>query len=231
MKSGTTGSTPVRGKPSASSSGAVVLGVAEREIAAVDVGGQLAPAAEAQLDEVLVDADEVLRRRDVVVDERHAARAARRRSARRASRSRSGGSGRRPGAIAPTMLAVVDASAPRAADRRSRRRSPTRSRRRAARAGCRAPRGRWRRRSRAWRGPDGRAARRPGVVMPIRPLARLGLDAAPGGRRASTAAAAGRSRAAARQPAGQRLDRAAPPCRSAAARTCRDTCARSTGQA
>ena len=51
----------------------VVLGVAEREVAAVDVGRQLAAAVEAQLDELLVDADEVLGRRDVVVDEHHAA--------------------------------------------------------------------------------------------------------------------------------------------------------------
>ena len=71
VKSGTTGSTPVRGKPSASSSCAVVLGVAERQVAAVDIGGQLAPSAEAELDQVLVDAEEVLRRRDVVIDEDH----------------------------------------------------------------------------------------------------------------------------------------------------------------
>ena len=52
---------------------AVVFGVAEREVAAVDVGGQFAPAPETELDEIVVDAEEVLGRRDVVVDERHPA--------------------------------------------------------------------------------------------------------------------------------------------------------------
>ena len=52
---------------------AVVLGIAERQIAPCNVGGQLAPAAEAQLHQVLVHADEVLGRRDVVVHERHPA--------------------------------------------------------------------------------------------------------------------------------------------------------------
>ena len=49
----------------------IELGIAEREIAAADVGAQLAAALPAQLDELVVDADEILGRRDVVVDERH----------------------------------------------------------------------------------------------------------------------------------------------------------------
>jgi hypothetical protein len=49
----------------------VVFGVAERQRRARDVRGQLAAAAKAQLDEVLVDAEKVLGRRDVVVDEDH----------------------------------------------------------------------------------------------------------------------------------------------------------------
>ena len=70
-KSGTTGSTAVRGKPSASRSCAIELGVAEREVAAVGVGVQLAAAAKALPRQRAVDADEIFRRRDVVVDERH----------------------------------------------------------------------------------------------------------------------------------------------------------------
>ena len=50
---------------------AVELRVAEREIAAVGVGAQLAPAAEALPRQRAMHADEVLRRRDVVIDERH----------------------------------------------------------------------------------------------------------------------------------------------------------------
>jgi len=49
----------------------VVLGVAEGQLTAIDVGSELAAAAEAQLDEILVNSDEVLGGRDVVVDERH----------------------------------------------------------------------------------------------------------------------------------------------------------------
>ena len=54
--------------------GAVVVRIAERDVAAIDVGGELAPAAKTQLDQVLVDADEILGRRDVVIDQRHPAR-------------------------------------------------------------------------------------------------------------------------------------------------------------
>ena len=50
---------------------AVELGVAERQIAAVGVGLQLAAAAKALARQRAVHADEILRRRDVVVDERH----------------------------------------------------------------------------------------------------------------------------------------------------------------
>ena len=49
----------------------VELGVAERQIAAIGVRPQLAPSAEALARERPVHADEILRRRDVVVDERH----------------------------------------------------------------------------------------------------------------------------------------------------------------
>ena len=52
----------------------VELRVAEREIAAVDVRLQLAASLPAQLHELLVNADEVLGRRDVVVDQRHPVR-------------------------------------------------------------------------------------------------------------------------------------------------------------
>ena len=157
VKSGTTGSTPVSGKPSALELVPVVFRIAEREIAAGDVGGQLAPPAEAELDQVLVDADEVLGRRDVVVDEHHPAR----QRVGRARRPRAdrevmdehvlGGHRRRP-------CRDSRASGPRGADPRSRRRSTTRTRPRAARAESRALRGRWRRRSRASQGPGGRVA-------------------------------------------------------------------------
>ncbi len=50
---------------------AVVLGVAERELRPPDVGRQLAASPEAQLDEIVMHADEVVGRRDVVIDERH----------------------------------------------------------------------------------------------------------------------------------------------------------------
>ena len=111
-----------------------------------DVGGQLAAAVEAQLDELLVHAEEVLRRRDVVVHEHHPAR----QRVRGAGRARADREVMDQQVVGPTRadhVAIVASSDPRAADRRSRRRSPTRSRRPAARAGCRAPRGRWRRRS------------------------------------------------------------------------------------
>ena len=49
----------------------VELRVPDREIAAIGVGPQLAPAAEALTRERPVHADEILGRRDVVVDERH----------------------------------------------------------------------------------------------------------------------------------------------------------------
>ena len=50
---------------------AVELRVAEREIAAIGVGAQLAAAAEALPRQRPVHADEILGRRDVVIDERH----------------------------------------------------------------------------------------------------------------------------------------------------------------
>ncbi len=46
-------------------------GVSQGELAARDIGGQLAAAAKAQLHQVLVDAEEILGRGDVVVHERH----------------------------------------------------------------------------------------------------------------------------------------------------------------
>ena len=53
---------------------AVELGVAHRQVAAVGVGLQLAAAAERLPRQGAVDADEVLGRRDVVVDQRHSIR-------------------------------------------------------------------------------------------------------------------------------------------------------------
>ena len=81
-KSGTTGSTAVRGKPERLEILAVELGVAEREIAAIGVRPQLAPAAKALARQRAMDADEILRRRDVVVDERHPIRQRERRARR-----------------------------------------------------------------------------------------------------------------------------------------------------
>ena len=52
----------------------VVLRIAEREIGAADVRRQFPPAPEAELHEVFVHADEVLRRGDVVIDDGHASR-------------------------------------------------------------------------------------------------------------------------------------------------------------
>ncbi len=51
----------------------VVLGISQRQIAAGDVGRELPAAAEAERHEILVDADEIFRWGDVVVDEDHAA--------------------------------------------------------------------------------------------------------------------------------------------------------------
>ena len=50
---------------------AVVFRIAERQVAARLVERQLAPAPEAEAHQLLVDVDEILRRRDVVVDEHH----------------------------------------------------------------------------------------------------------------------------------------------------------------
>ena len=58
----------------------VELGVAERQIAARSVRQQLAPAVVALPHELIVDAEEILRRRDVVVDEHHPARQRERRA-------------------------------------------------------------------------------------------------------------------------------------------------------
>ena len=146
----------MRGKPSASSSCAVVFGVAERDIGALDVRRQLPPSSKALLDEIAVHADEVVRGRDVVVHERHASRE-------RVRRSRGAGADgevmdedilRRDRA---DHLAVVDRAVLERGGRPFRRRSPIRIRRCAAHAARRGPRGRSRRRSPAWRAPDGRA--------------------------------------------------------------------------
>ena len=147
-----------------------------------------------------MDADEVLGRRDVVVDEHHPA-GQRVRRARRARADREmvdqqvvRSDCRRPSRDSRS-------SDPRAADRRSRRRSRTRSRRRAARAGCRAPRGRSRRRSRAWRGPGGRAARHGGTrVMRARAACGRASTAPAGIRPGPRSPAAGPARRRANQP-------------------------------
>ena len=55
--------------PSASSSCAVELGIAERQIDAGRIDAELAAALETLLDELLVHVDEELRRRNVVIDE------------------------------------------------------------------------------------------------------------------------------------------------------------------
>ena len=68
----------------------VELRVAQRQIARGRVGRELAAPPEAQLDEQVVHADEILRRRDVVVDERHPIRQRERRPAMPWSRSRNG---------------------------------------------------------------------------------------------------------------------------------------------
>ena len=73
-KSGTTGSTPVAGKPERLEFLPVELRVAERQVAAVGVRRQLAPAVVAEPHEQAVNVDEVLGRRDVVVDEHHPVR-------------------------------------------------------------------------------------------------------------------------------------------------------------
>ena len=70
-KSGTTGSTAGARKSERLEVLPVELRVAEREVAAVGVGAQLAAAAKALPRQRAVHADEILRRRDVVVDERH----------------------------------------------------------------------------------------------------------------------------------------------------------------
>ena len=49
----------------------VELRIAQREIAAIDVGLELAPSAETLARERAMDADEIFGRRDVVIDERH----------------------------------------------------------------------------------------------------------------------------------------------------------------
>ena len=51
---------------------AVELGIAQGQVAAVDIRAQLSSAAVALPHEILVDPDEVLRRRNVVIDEHHA---------------------------------------------------------------------------------------------------------------------------------------------------------------
>jgi hypothetical protein len=68
-KSGTTGRTAVRGERLEVL--AIELGVAHRQIAAVGVRLQLPASAETLPSERPVHADEIFRRRDVVVDERH----------------------------------------------------------------------------------------------------------------------------------------------------------------
>ena len=159
LKSGTTGRTAGAREAERFELGAVVFGVAEREIGAFDVRRQFAAASKALLDEVPMHADEVLRRGDVVIDERHPSRKGERRS-RRAGADREVVDQdvfRRDGA---DHLAVVDRAVLERGDRRFRRRSPIRTRRCAARAARRGPRGRWRRRSPAWRAPDGRAGGR-----------------------------------------------------------------------
>ena len=158
---------------------AVELRVAEREIAAVDVGAQLAPAAEALPRQRPVDADEVLGRRDVVIDERHPI-GQRERRPRRLRSDRKVVEQQVVGMAGVDQLAVVARQRLEPRDRPSRRRCPIRSRPRAARAGCRAPRGRWRRRSRASPAPDGRPDGAASLTPAVREAraARRGCDAA-----------------------------------------------------
>ena len=142
---------------------AVELRVAERQVAAVGVGAQLAAAAEALARQRPVDADEVLRRRDVVVDERHPV-GQRERRARRLRAEREMVEQQVVGMAGVDQLAVVARQRLEPAvgglDEDLRLVAGAR----AARAGCRAPRGRSRRRSRAWRAPDGPRITRASVV-------------------------------------------------------------------
>ena len=108
---------------------AVELRVAQREIAAVDVGPKLAPAAEALARERAVHADEVLRRRDVVVDERHPVRQ-RVRGSRRLRSDREVVEQQVVRMAGVDELAIVARQRLEPRDRPSRRRCPTRSRRR-----------------------------------------------------------------------------------------------------
>ena len=137
----------------------VELRIAQRQIAAVDVGLQLAAAAEALPRERAVDADEVLRRRDVVVDERHPI-GQRERRARRLRADREVVEQQVVGMAGVDQLAIVARQRLEPAVGRLDEDVRLVAGRRAARAGCRAPRGRSRRRSRASRAPDEPPARR-----------------------------------------------------------------------
>ena len=116
---------------------------------------QLAPAAEALAGQRAVDADEVLGRRDVVVDERHAI-GQRVRRPRRLRPDREMVQQQVVGMAGVDQLAVVARQRLEPAigglDEDVRLVAGARG----APAGCRALRGRWRRRSRAWRAPGGR---------------------------------------------------------------------------
>ncbi len=135
--------------------GAVVLRVAEREIAAFDVRRELAAPSEALLDEVAVHADKVQRRRNVVVHERHAPR-------QRVGSSRGPGSDREMmdedvfGCDCADHLTVVDRAIFETAigclDEDLRLVSGAAG----VRAESREPRGRWHRRSRVLPAPDAR---------------------------------------------------------------------------
>ena len=190
-KSGTTGQHRGPRKAERFEILAVELRVAQRQLAAVDVRVQLAPAAEALARQRAVHADEILRRRDVVVDERHPIGQRVRRSRRlRADREMVQQQVVRMAGV--DQLAVV--AGQRFEPRIGRLDEDVRldSRPRAARAGCRALRGRSRRRSRAWPAPDGRPGASRRLIAPARPR----WTAAPARRAADRAApvAAGRAR-------------------------------------
>ena len=134
-KSGTTGSTAVRGNPSASRSCRLNSESPSARSQRSTYALQLAPSAETLPRERAVHADEVLGRRDVVVDERHPI-GQRVRRARRLGAEREMVEQQVVGMAGVDELAVVARQRLEPADRPSRRRCPTRSRPRAARAGC-----------------------------------------------------------------------------------------------